>query len=672
MAFILGDLFTGGSSFFGNDQFVMSEVGGETIDYREFQSTLEDVIEVNKIFANGKTPSAAEMQNYRNQTWEQMVNEIIMSEEYENLGIDISEDELFDMVQGTNVDPVVKQFVTQVVGQYDPTFMIKFLKSMEDDQTGDSKKIWLFIEKDIVKRRLFNKYTNLVAKGLYIPTKMAEVTHKEENTTVDLEYVVDFYNNSIDSLIEVSDNELKEYYEKNKNYYKQEASRDITYVTFDVVPSEADNLAVKDWAESMVTELKTVDEIETFVNRESDFPFDTRHFNREDLIKQGYDSTLFDQELNYIEQPVFTNGSYRVVKVTDKVMIPDSVKAKHILVSFQKHAKPQAEFIADSIKQLIDAGEDFTQLALLHGEDGTAKEGGDLGWFGERQMVKPFEDAVFDGKVGDVVMIETSFGYHVIEITGKSDEVEKMQLAVLSRKVDPSGETYQMFYSEASRFAGENQTAEKFNSAVKEKNLIPRTVPNIRLMQDQIAGLDNPRQLIQWTFKSEEGAISEVFEFGNKYVIAQLTAKREKGVSTFEQMKGELTFEVRKEKKGKTLTEKMANATDLNQLATTVGGKINPAKGVGFMSFQLPGAGIEPSVLAYATSLEENKISVPIIGNMGVYVIKVLTKNQAPATEDYTAAKKSASQNLQSRATYEAYKVLKEAAEVEDFRNKFY
>jgi len=673
LAFILGDVINSGNRFFGNDQFIMSEVGGEKIDYRDFQATLDEVIEVNRIFAGGRTPSAEEMQNYRNQTWEQMVNEIIMNEQYDELGIEVSKTELFEMVTGANVDPVVQQFVIQLVGQYDPTFMIKFLKSMEQDQTGDSKKIWLFIEKDIEKRRLFSKYTSLISKGLYIPTKVAEKNYKEEKTTVDLEYVVDYYNNLVDSTIKVSDEELKAYYEKNKKYYKQEASRDILYVSFDVVASEDDNKEVKDWADKMYKELPSASDIEVFVNRESDVPYDGRNFTRQDLINQGFDSTLFDKSVGFVTEPAFVNGAFRLSKIVDRTLVPDSVKARHILVSFQKHEKAKAEFIADSIKTLlVDKKADFIQLAMLHGEDGTAKEGGDLGWFGEKAMVKPFEEAVFQGKVGDIKVVETQFGFHVIEITGKSNPVEKVKLALVSRLVDPSSKTFQAFYAEASRFAGENQTAEKFNAAIKAKNLIARTVPNLKLMQDQIAGLDNPRQLIQWAFKSEKGAVSEVFELGSRYVIALLTEAREKGIADFEQMKGELTFEIRREKKGKILSDKMKGASDLNVLAEKIGGKVNPATGVSFMSFQLPGAGIEPSVLAYATTIGLNKISEPIVGNMGVYVIKVTAKTDAQAIPDYSIYKKSMAQMLQSRATYDAYKILKDAAEIEDFRNKFY
>lgn len=672
LAFILGDVINSGSSFFTSGRFDMGEVAGETVDYRDFDMNFKEVVEVNKIFAGGRTPGAAEMQNYRNQTWEQMVNEIIMKKQYDELGVGVSEEELFQMVTGENVDPIVRRFVQQVVGQFDPTFMVRFLKSMKDDQTGDSKKIWLFIEQDIEKRRLFKKYSTLISKGLYVPTKFAEKQYTEEKATVDLEYVVDFYNNIPDSTIEVSDAELKEYYDKNSKYFEQEESCDIVYVSFDVVPSEADKLAVKEWAEQMVKELPEVEDIETFVNRESDVQFDYRHKTREDLIKAGLDSTFFDNPVGYVSDPILEGDKYKVVKLTERIMMPDSVKASHILLSFQKHPKPKAEFLADSLKQLIDAGADFAELAQKHGEDGTAEKGGDLGWFAEGAMVKPFNDAVFNGNVGEVTIVETQFGYHVIKITDKQEPKEKVQLATLIRTIDPSSATFQTYYADASRFAGENQTADKFNSAIQEKGLVARTVPNIRKMQDQIAGLDDPRQLIQWAFKAEKGQISEVFEFGEKYVIALLSEKRKKGIAPFEQMKGELTFEVRKEKKGKMLAEKMAGASDLNTLAQTVGGKVNPATGVGFMSNQLPGAGIEPKVLAYATTLEPSQISEPIIGNMGVYVIKVTNRNEVPEVDNYSAQKREMSQAYQNRATYEAYKILKDAAEIEDNRNKFY
>ena len=528
-----------------------------------------------------------------------------------------------------------------------------------------------------MQERIKVKYNNLIKKGLYITSHQTKTEFQERNNKVNFSYIVQKYISIPDSGINVTDDEIMEYYKKHLNNYEQEASRDVEYITFEVLPSETDIQAVVEWIDKINEEFGAADDDKQFVNLNADTPFDEFYYKQGELPEQ-LDTFMFNVDTGFVYGPYTENDAYKLAKLTDIKYLPDSVKARHILITPDEETQDysKAKEIVDSLKTLIEQGADFTALALRHSADTKANEkGGDLGWFKKEAMIKSFSDSCFFHNKGDITTALTQFGAHLIEITDRSEEVKKVQVAILDRIIEPSSRTYQDIYSKVSEFAGVNNTREKFENAISEQGATKRIANNLKETDKRIAGLEQPRQLVRWAYKSEKNDISPIFEFGNRFVVAVLTEVREKGNAPLEQVRNEIETLAKKDKKAQQLIEnintELNKCKTLNTLAQKLNTNIEEAKNISFASFSIPGAGIEPNVIASAVCIEKNKLSQPIKGNNGVYVIVVNSVIQ-PQDTDYTITKQRLINSFQSRVDYNAYEALKESANIIDNRGKFY
>lgn len=673
-AFILGDLIQNGSSFFGNSQFTVAKINGKELSYQEYQARIYEVEEYYKM-RTGQTLSEDVSEQIRTSVWEMIVREYTLAENLEKIGIGVSSDELFDMVQGNNVDPQIKQaFVNQETGVFDPALVMQFLKQMEEDQTGQSKAIWLYIENEIRENRFYNKYYALVQKGLFVTTEEAKSENFERNYIVDMKIASKTYNTISDSTISVTDAELKSYYKKHQKEYEQEETRDIAYITFDIVPSSEDSIATYNQIKSLYKDFTEIskDDLERFVNLNSDNPYEIQQYKKGDKSNEKMDNIIAESDIGSVYGPYLEDGAYKLMKLMGQDTI-EEVNARHILISKDKENIERGNKIADSLIKVIKKGGDFTELAAKFSDDpGSKNKGGDLGWFGEGVMVTPFNDACFNGKVGDIVKVETDFGVHVIEILGKE---APQTYVTIDMEIIPSQKTYQKFYSKASEFAGINRTQEQFDAAVEENKYTKKVAPSLTQATTVIAGLENPRELIRWAYQVEKGDVSDVFELGDRYVVAIVTETREKGIAPFEQVKEQVELAVKKEKKAEQIISELSSQTftDIDAVAEHFGSNVNPVNSVSFNSYSIAGAGYEPNILAKAVSVEKDVLVGPIKGENGVYYFTI-TSITPPQEEDidWTTNTEKLTTTLQSRANYQAFEALKKAADIEDNRAKFF
>ena len=293
-------------------------------------------------------------------------------------------------------------------------------------------------------------------------------------------------------------------------------------------------------------------------------------------------------------------------------------------------------------------------------------------------MVKPFEEAAFFGKLNDLQVIKTQYGMHLVQVTGRGKTASNVQLATIDRIIEPSSQTYQVTYSNASKFASTNQDIKKFNDAIVAQGLNKKSA-NIRENDKEIAGLENSRTLIRAAYKAKTGTVisstegegKPIFELGNQFVIAVLTGEQEKGIATLNSVKARVELEVRKEKKTQQLIEKMSGKTDLNQLVSADGATLNDAKDISFDTYSIPGIGFEPAIAGAATALESNQVSKPVAGTNGVYVVKAVSVTPG-SDQDVAAEKQRLSASISYRANMYAFEALRENAKIVDKRAKFY
>ncbi len=684
-AFILGDLIKGGSSVFQKNRLEVGVIDGESIQYPEFQKQVEDLAEIFK--QNYQTTQLDDnaWAQVRDQAWQSTISKIVMGEVYDDLGIEVSSDELFDMLQGANPHQIVQQiFRNPETGQFDRASVVRFLKNLETGAVAQDQRVyWLNLEKQIVDERTQSKYANMVGKGLYVTSEQAQASATAGSKTVNFDYVTLAHSSVKNDEVTVTEKDLKAYYNANQNDYKEEQSRRIEYITYAVTPSESDYKDAEEWIEDIKSDFAKAEDNVQFVNSNSDVEFENVWNKKEDL-PENIAAWIFDEkaEVNDVFGPYASDDAFTLAKLHKSEMMPDSVEARHILLKVTTQAElVAAQTLADSLKTAIENGVDFAKLARENSTDqGSAINGGDLGWFKRNQMVKPFEDAAFNNTTDSVTIVGTQFGLHLIQTTKRGKLTPQVQVAYLTRNVVPSTKTYQNTYAQASKFAGENTTKKAFDTAVEAEKLTKR-VANVGENDRQIVGLENARQLIRAAYDAEVNDIlqttqeSPIFELGDNFVIAVLSEATEEGIAPFDDVKALVELAVVKEKKTELLVKKakeaLAGKSDLTAVATALDTEVQTATNINFNSFSIPGIGLEPAVIGTVSSLEVDKISAPIAGNNGVFVVMVTSETEAPGV-NVAAEKMRLAQTNNYRVSSQVFQAHRNAVEIDDKRSKFY
>jgi len=683
-AFVLGDFLKPGKRYRGTTN--VGVVAGENIPYTEFAAKVDEQIENLKQRAQKENLSSEEVFSARQMTWQQLTTEIIMGEEYNRLGITVTSDELFELVQGKNPHPYILQYFKDPnTQQYNPQLVINFLKQLETMEP-EQRNNWLMLEKAIKEDRLKTKYNNLISKAYYTPKAFAKIDYEEKNTKYDIRVVAAGYQTVDDKTITLTDADYQKYYDEHKYQFDQEASRDLFYVTYDLLPSEADRKATDKEVMALYQEFLTTADLPTFVNANSDTKYDSS-WRKERSLSPRLDSVMFNSPVGTIIPPFVENNAYSMAKLLDVQVRPDSLKANHILIAYQGSAvndpkitrpKEKAKKVADSLLTVLskNAGM-FGLIATSLSDDASNKaKGGDLGWFMDGSMVGPFNKAVVDGKVGEIKLVETVFGYHLIQIMDKRAYNKKAKIAIVDRKIEPSSQTIQELYTKASEFAGENHNIDEFEKAVTKNNLNKRIAEMLKTADNNLPGLSNSRQIVQWAFneETEKGAVSSVFEVTGSYVVAVMKEIRQKGIQPLELVKVQIEPLVRRDKKAEKLIEtiKKAGTTDLYALASKINSKVDTLPGITFYSPNLPKYGPEPELIGTISTLKKGVASEPLKGNMNVYVVFVDAVTPAPETKDYAMFAQQMQYMFANRVQREAFSALEKLADIEDNRVRFY
>lgn len=677
VAFIAGDLLTSNRPFLSGDRTTIAKIGGEKIDAQDFENMVLANIEKMKLSQNKESLDQQTIDQVRDQTWGELLNNKLINSQIKKTGLTVSSEEVFDMVQGKNVHPQIKQsFTDPNTKQFSTQSVIQFLKNMDNDQTGKTRMQWVNFENYIIQDRLQNKYYDMIKGGMYVTTQEAKQDYLNKGRSASFRYVQLNYNTIPDSSITLTDADLQKAYNENKEKFKNaEEIRTMDYIVWNVVPSAEDRTAAFQYISKLYDPFVQSTSDSLFVATNSDDPIDYS-YHKKGTLSPVLD-TMFSSPIGKIAGPYEENNAVKISKLIGEKMMPDSVQARHILFKVDKPEDSTAvRHVADSVYNLIKKGSKFETHVSLSQDPGSAAKGGDLGWFQPGMMVPEFNDFCFDNKKGSLGFVKTQFGYHIIEITNQSAASKQIRVATITRKIEPSTKTYQTYFAQANEFAGTNTTAQSFEKAAKDKNLNIRKAERLTENEKNLAGIEGVRPLVQWAFRAKKDEVSKAFEFADKFVVARVTGIKEKGYPPLDQVKDLVEPEARKNKKAQILIEKLNGA--LNGAATidAVASKLSvsaaQADNITIASPYIANLGQEQTLVGTAFAIEKNKLSKPIKGDQGVYVIQVITINEPPATKDYSENKKQLIQQRVSRAQYETFNALKEKAKVEDFRGRFY
>jgi peptidyl-prolyl cis-trans isomerase D len=683
-AFVLGDFMGYGPT--GTPSNEIGSVGSSKIVYPEFETRVAQATENWSNQTGMQNPGPREVFQIRQQVWDQMLREILLSQEFESLGIKISPDELSELIIGNDPHPAVLQsFTNPADGSYNPQTVIDFVRNL-NTMDPNMQNQWFMLEDYIREQRKESKYHTLIRKGFYFPEALARADYQEKNTTVDANIIVKRFTTIADSLVTVSDRDLRNVYKEHKHKFKRERARDLEYVVFPIFPSDQDRETIKRDIERLKQELINAENTESFINANSDERFNPAFVSKGNLAPE-IDSIMFNAEVGTVYGPFVENNAFVVAKLNDVQFRPDSMKASHILIAHlaSRSAGPnttlnrdQAKAKADSLLAVVRrAPNTLSQIASTISDDPSAiSNQGDLGWFADGAMVPAFNQAVIDNSVNSFTVAESEFGFHVIQITGKAAPTKKVQVARLTRNIEYSNQTFQRVFGEASAFTALLRDNDDFDAVVEERGLSKRIADDIRPMDNTIAGIENPRGIIQWAFaeRTKKGTISQIFDLDGRFVVARVAAIKEEGVPELDEIRDEIRTIAITEKKAQMLIDEFKNAqgSTLAEKAASLGLEVTNIQNLRFTSNNLQGFGAEPAVVGSAFALEANSLSSPIKGNAGVFMIEVIEKTPAGEPENIATQQNQLKNTFRNRVPNEAFRALRESAEVKDNRHMFY
>lgn len=695
-AFVLMDAVKSFDSNSAKDRMYIGSVNDTEIAYADFQARLDNQVEAFKQRMFQQTGSTLVDDNtlvyIREQVWNELVTRTLMEQEVDALGIKISSAELFDLIQGDNVSPMVMQipaFKNPATGAFDRNQVIKFLKQL--DQNAQQKQSWIAIENQIKEAKVAEKYQNLLRKSAYVTDLEAKNNVAETSSKATFDYVYKNFFGAKDS-VNVSDSDMKNYFNEHKEEFKQNESRDVRYVEFKVIASKDDSLNAKSTIESVKKEFTQSKDEVSYAKLNSDGEINDR-FQKEDELSSKY-KEIINSEVGTVVGPYIEGRNYKVAKLVATAKLPDSVKVRHIFLTptQQKPTLADVQTLADSLKKAIEGGAKFADVAKQYSADkATSEKGGDLGWikytFSKRPytvaQIKEFNNAAFEAPKGKITIANSNAGVHMILVDQRGKLVNKAKVIVVERLIDASQKTRDYVYGQASKFAGKNGNYETFIKAAKEKGMQPRYATSVKRSDHYIAGLTSARVFVRAIYnentevdklvKDRDG--NPIFSFKDKFVVGVLTNETEEGYPSWKAVANQLKNEVRKEKLAEKFTAEFAeaakSASSLDDVAEKLGVEVKTAREISFLDNTIPGLGMEPNVIAATVSLAEGKLSAPVKGNNGVYMLSLDNKTNVKAQE-MGAVK----QQLLSRAGYSVASAssaaLKSAGEIVDKRNNFY
>jgi peptidyl-prolyl cis-trans isomerase D len=678
-AFIIMDMTSAGNQGGAVTSLEMGKIEGKSIDWNEFQG-------VESMLYQG---SSSDIFARRNQLWNYFVEEAIVSKQADALGLGVSKDELIDLQFGASPSPVIiNRFRNPQTGVLDVGTLNQIRQQITDNSMPlEYKRFWAHQEKEIIKDRLQSKLNTMVSKGLYTPTWMVEQTYGDQTQRIAFDFVKIPFSEVADSEVNLSDKDFSNYLTANKGVYMQdEETRNVEYVTFDVFPTDADSATIKQGLADLITGFETTDNDTIFV--ENNYGAINPQWLDKETLPENLREAVFNTEIGKVYGPYVEGNTYQILKVIDKKEMADSSTSRHILIQATDDASfAAADAKIDSIKAVIEAGGDFEELAKTLSEDqGSASKGGLYEDIPVGQFVPAYQDVMLYGDFKKLYKARTSYGIHLIEPISRTRETtERVKIAIISQSIIPSEDTQNAIFEKANEFLAKNRTLDALNATVAQSGeLTTETSAPLKANDFTVGTLgsgSDARDIVKYAFdpSTDVGAVSaSVYSFQDpielnvtKYVVAGLKSVQDAGMPSVNSIKDQIELLVRNQKKGEVLKGKVSGS-DLNSIAGQFDAEVENAKDVTFDATFVPGLGNEPAVIASAFNMNVNSVSQPIVGNSGVYVIKLNDKPAVGTAFNIPQLRKNSSTTAQTQVTARLMQAMKKNAEVEDLRSKFY
>lgn len=681
-AFVISDVFNNSDNG-AKQPSSIGMVNGESIPYNGFSRNVENIL-------NQARGSQSTIQVVNN-VWDQQLRSELISQQLDELGVTIEKDEIWNlMITNPNFtnNPQFQDeagvFVEGKLREY-----INTLEATKNDKNDPSKAVeyqnWLATEEFFINQAKQNLYYNLVRSGSIATVKEGELAYRLENDKVTFKYVQIPYSTINNDSLKITKGDIQNYINNHKSLFEEDAARDIQYVYFEEKASKLDEDAAKADVSDLIKGFEAAEDAEAYATEHTDTNENVEFTYKNQLPKDVAES-LYATEVGNVFGPYKVGDVYKISKVLETKQMPDSVMSRHILIRFEgsagadpdlKKTKEEAQKQADSILAVVKRNKSkFAAIAKEMSDDGSKDKGGDLGWYTNLTGLTPtFKEYIFENKTGDMGVVESPFGFHVIEIQDQKNVQKTIKLVTITKLVESSEKTLSDLFTTASKFesdAGKSDNA--FVDIAKENNYDVKPVNKMKILDSRISGIPtDQRQVIRWTFE-EDTKVGDIkrFPVGSGFLVVQLTKKHAEGLATVEDASARVIQYLRDEKKAEIIKANNANNTTLEALAAANNAQVQTATSLSMSAPIIPGGGEEKKVVGAAFALAEGKTSKLIAGTRGVYMIQVTTKTAAPAKDSYLAEMNSLRTQRSSSATGTVFEALKSASDIEDNRSVFY
>lgn len=689
-AFIIGDLFKNSSVFSGGSQDVVATINGQDINRTEFQQKVKSYQDA----SGGRQTSTQAM----NTIYNQELSKIVLQSEFDKLGLSVEKDEMRDLLKTSFSS--YPEFQDEN-GTFDVNRLNGFISNLKD-LNGDTAPLgnfmvnyssWTNNEQSIAANSVQQTYYNMIKAGVSTTIAEAEADYFGDAKTVDVRYVQIPYTSIADSLVNVTKSDIQAYINKHKDAYEAESAREVVYVEFKEVASKADEDNIKaellklkadrsEYNESSkntetILGFDSATDIEEFVNTYSDIKYNDAFLRAAELPAVAKD-TLLKLSVGDYYGPYKDGEYYKLSKVIATKQLPDSVKVRHILIpniggqradASVTKTQEEAKTTADSILAKIKSGTKFIDLLELSSDKVSNEKDGEIEFDFRAGMAPEFKAYAFDNKVGDVDVVQTSFGYHVIEVLDQKSFNKTIKIATIADKVEPSDATLQDVFNKMSKFEIAAKGGD-FNELAKERDLTVKPI-SFKALDENIPGLGSQREVVRWAFNddTETGDFKNfaISNFG--FIVAKVVEKKEKGLMSTEDASITALPIIKNEKKAKLIREKITSTT-VADIAKNQGQSPKTAAAITLKNTTLSGAGVEPKVVGAAFGLAQGAASKPIDGEKGVYVVEVTKITEATKLDNYSAIMNRLNNERRAAAQTAVFKALEKSAEIEDYRAK--
>jgi len=684
-SFILADVIRNGGFSSEKSLTTVATINGETLTRDIFMKQVE--LTQRNLGENGTTAQAINM------VWDRELRNVLQQQQYDALGLTAQKEQLEESLRmGLASNPTFQD----ADGVFSSLKVQEYIANVKATNPTAYQQ-WLDYENNLKSGALQTTYYNMIKAGMRSTLSEGEQEYRYQNDKINMQYVYVPYTSIPDTDVSVTDSEIEAYIRKNAADYEQTPQVDVQFVSFSEAPSDIDiadaetaitsllkdrevyNSNIK--ATEILKGLENTQDYQNFINDNSDVPFQDRYFFKSD-IPEAIAEDLFATPLNGIYGPYKLGNNNNISKVIGITQMPDSVQSRHILIRYQgsfrasdaiTRSKEDAKAMADSIAGVLKRNKNkFEDLAKTLSDDKSNSDtGGDLGYSGPGKLTKDFNDFIFDNKTGTLGVVETEFGFHVVEVQEQKNKQKAMKFATISKEIEASEKTLNEVFANASRFEVAAQKGD-FSQIAKTQELALKPVNKIGALDATIPGVGSNRSIVNWAF-GEDVSVGDVKRFSilDGYVVVQLTRKSPKGLMSIAEASSLVMPKLRNAYKAKQIMATISG-DDLDAIASSQGSTVQNATAITMAAPTIPGAGAEPEVVGAAFAKAAGETTSLIAGEKGVFKVRVTAVNNAPALENYASYANQLNSAATPAVNTKVYQALKNAAEIEDNRANFF